>query len=169
MAKLGPKFRVTNLGARTKRCHICKEVKPFEEFPKSANSIGGVGSRCRPCESVYQSEWRRRNPELAFQTNSRAQLKDMCRRVGITVERYERELAAQGGVCKICHLPNRDARKRRLNIDHDHVTGEFRGLLCSTCNSALGHFGDNIALMEAAIAYLRASKPLFQVLDGIDG
>jgi Recombination endonuclease VII len=52
-------------------------------------------------------------------------------------------LAAQGGVCAICRKPEMivDERTpggiRRLAIDHDHVTGRIRGLLCNRCNKCL--------------------------------
>jgi len=47
---------------------------------------------------------------------------------------YEILLARQGGVCAICKNP---PRTRRLDIDHNHTTGETRGLLCARCNAAL--------------------------------
>lgn len=71
---------------------------------------------------------------------------------GITSEEYDEMLEAQGGVCKICGAT---PGARRLAVDHCHDTGEIRGLLCYNCNSALGRFQDNIALLEAAIKYLK--------------
>ncbi|GAA3729966.1 hypothetical protein GCM10022239_03230 [Leifsonia bigeumensis] len=73
---------------------------------------------------------------------------------GITIEEYERMLAMQDGRCRICGtLP---AEKRRLAVDHDHATGEIRGLLCSHCNTALGFMGDDVTRLSAAIGYLKA-------------
>lgn len=60
---------------------------------------------------------------------------------GISLEQYEEMFAAQGGVCKICHLPEthiRSGSSKSLDVDHDHQTGEVRALLCSACNSAYG-------------------------------
>ncbi len=57
----------------------------------------------------------------------------------------------QGGVCGICGGRDRD---RDLAIDHDHETGEIRGLLCSRCNTALGSFRDNPEIITAALSYL---------------
>ena len=45
--------------------------------------------------------------------------------------------------------------KRRLCVDHCHTTGNVRGLLCDTCNTALGKFRDNIDLLNEAIKYLK--------------
>lgn len=47
---------------------------------------------------------------------------------------YDRMLAAQGGMCALC--PN-TPKSRRFHIDHDHATGDVRGLLCYRCNRAL--------------------------------
>jgi len=48
--------------------------------------------------------------------------------------------------------------KMRLGLDHCHSTGVFRGWLCSKCNAGLGFFGDNLAGLEKAIAYLVRSE-----------
>lgn len=63
-------------------------------------------------------------------------------------------LAAQDGGCAICQKPM-EAIRRRMNIDHCHDTNEVRGILCSGCNTGLGHLGDNIAGLQRAIAYLQ--------------
>lgn len=75
---------------------------------------------------------------------------------GITKEQYSVMLAAQGGGCAICGGSNADGRN--LFIDHDHVTGQIRGLLCNNCNSALGKFKDSPKLLENAITYLKKHK-----------
>lgn len=57
--------------------------------------------------------------------------------------------------CEICRsLPG----NRALHLDHDHKTGEFRGWLCSRCNTGLGLFRDNAALLSVAISYLEESR-----------
>ena len=61
---------------------------------------------------------------------------------GITLEDYERMSAEQGGACLICD------EKTKLHIDHCHATGVVRGLLCSICNRALGHFEKRGARMS---------------------
>lgn len=62
-------------------------------------------------------------------------------------------LAAQyGNVCSICH--ETCVTGQRLSVDHDHATGEIRGLLCRRCNSGIGHFRDRIDLLHRAVEYL---------------
>lgn len=81
------------------------------------------------------------------------------RKKGVDAARYQEMLHDQGGVCAVCSQPERAPDKasgkiRDLAIDHDHDTGAVRALLCSNCNRALGLFGDNPALLDAAKAYL---------------
>lgn len=63
------------------------------------------------------------------------------RKYGITLADYERMAAQQGGVCALCGEPERRVRDdhatRRLSVDHDHATGQVRGLLCHRCNLSL--------------------------------
>lgn len=71
---------------------------------------------------------------------------------GMTLENYSSLFERQNGLCAICQ---KEEKKKRLSIDHDHKTKKVRGLLCSQCNSAIGLFSDNIVLMKNAIAYLK--------------
>ena len=66
--------------------------------------------------------------------------KRMKERYGITIAIYEEMFVDQGGVCKICEVPPR----RMLVVDHCHLSGKVRGLLCSSCNLGLGKFRDNV-------------------------
>ena len=78
-------------------------------------------------------------------------------RFGITEEQFLSMLEEQEGVCGICGGPETDKIKgkaKRLAIDHDHETGEVRGLLCSKCNRAIGLLEDNVDRLHAAIRWL---------------
>lgn len=75
---------------------------------------------------------------------------------------YKRLLAAQGGLCAFCRRAN--GRTRRLSVDHDHRTGEVRGLLCGPCNKdVLGQARDDPAFFLRCLAYL-ANPPARAVL-----
>ena len=72
----------------------------------------------------------------------------------LTIARYEEMLAAQGGGCAICG----EEAEGSLHVDHDHVTGKVRGLLCVRCNNALGQFQEDPALIVRALAYLVSNE-----------
>lgn len=83
---------------------------------------------------------------------------DLQRAYGISKADYDRMLAAQGGVCATCKQPQ--AGSRRLAVDHCHMTGAVRGLLCTRCNYALGQARDNPALLRAMANYLERGRPV---------
>lgn len=75
-----------------------------------------------------------------------------------TPERVEQIRAAQGGVCAICggvetHI-YKSGKLRDLSVDHDHVSGAVRGLLCVNCNRGIGYLKDSPALLRAAAEYI---------------
>lgn len=69
---------------------------------------------------------------------------------GLTRDDYNAILVAQGGACAICQ----GVRPYRLCVDHNHATGEVRGLLCRRCNRLLRDVRDGWAILLAAAAYL---------------
>jgi hypothetical protein len=75
---------------------------------------------------------------------------------GITQEEYDKLNALQNGLCAICGKEN--VKGKSLGVDHDHITGEIRGLLCQKCNLALGNFEDNIEFVKRAISYLEGEN-----------
>ena len=73
---------------------------------------------------------------------------------GLTVEAYDRLVAAQGDVCACCGKGDPGCGRTLWCIDHDHKTGVIRGLLCNNCNAGIGILGDTIEAVRAALAYL---------------
>ena len=69
---------------------------------------------------------------------------------GITGEEFRTILKQQGSKCPIC---NRDISKN-LSVDHNHLTGEIRGLICNNCNLAMGNAGDSPKILRALADYL---------------
>jgi hypothetical protein len=76
----------------------------------------------------------------------------VCAVYGLGPGDYERIYAAQGGRCAICRRATGATKK--LAVDHDHATGEVRGLLCSSCNRAIGHLRDDPEAFMRAQIYL---------------
>lgn len=76
-------------------------------------------------------------------------------RYGITYDDYQVLLNKQNWVCAICGGKTQQKNGLiSLNVDHDHVTGKVRGLLCFNCNTSLGKFKDDVNLLKKAINYL---------------
>lgn len=74
---------------------------------------------------------------------------------GITIEEYEAILKKQGGVCAACSEFNVASNKTRMPLDHCHVTGKIRGILCNRCNRGLGLLGEDINRLSGLIRYLK--------------
>lgn len=75
---------------------------------------------------------------------------------GITLADYNKMLGSQSGRCAICGTCDPKGRGA-FHVDHCHKTTKVRGLLCSSCNTALGHFKDDPQTLERAVKYLRAA------------
>lgn len=96
-------------------------------------------------------EFRKAQPDLV---KSQELKKDF----GITLEQYVAMLADQDGVCAICHRPETAIRLGKLKmlcVDHNHTTGEVRGLLCHECNLGIGKLGDDPDRIVKAADYIR--------------
>jgi hypothetical protein len=76
------------------------------------------------------------------------------RKLGVSREQYLDMLERQNYSCAIC---GRHASEftQELMVDHDHISGNYRGILCVNCNFVLGHAKDSIGILEKSIAYLR--------------
>jgi hypothetical protein len=112
------------------------------------------GPRCATCHrAVLKARRRARHDATVALT------------YGLPRGAYARLHAAQGGRCSICRLAT--GASKRLAVDHDHVTGEVRGLLCGPCNTMLGRYRDSPEILRRAIAYLEA-PPAREVLATLD-
>jgi hypothetical protein len=116
-------------------------VKSIEDFGRNRASNSGLTNYCRPCHNVVMAEGKQRL--YGGQRNYLLQ-----RRYRITAEQVEEQRRHQGGVCVIC------LRREATHVDHDHMTGLFRALLCFPCNGALGQYEDVPELMRESARYL---------------
>lgn len=130
-----------------KTCSRCTQEKPLERFSKDIRYKGGYKTICRDCVNARKKPAK---PEQARKWN-------LKRFFGITPEQYQEMLSKQEGVCMICKEPPSKRDKWVLHIDHNHVTGKIRGLLCSSCNVGLGQFKDDKELLIKAAHYLEVS------------
>ena len=139
-----------------KICTKCKEIKPENDFHKYSRSKDGLQYYCKSCVrqrqqdnkeelSRYRKEWGRKN-------KNRTRDYALQNKFGISLIEYEQLSFNQNDVCAICK--EECNRGNNLVVDHNHSTGEVRGLLCHRCNTAIGLMRDNIDFLKSAIEYL---------------
>lgn len=130
-----------------KACTKCGEAKPADEFVARA-SRSKYQSWCRSCKNELKYEWVAKNKEYVKKYST-------ARRVGLTVEEYD---ALDLSACEICAAELSVSAEKKTSskpfLDHDHATGEFRGVLCCRCNSMLGFARDSVDLLYRAVRYL---------------
>lgn len=123
---MGQPHRLSNVN-ELQRTGTCSVCGPVAVYPQ-----GGGHYRC------------------GKRTNEKRLARLRERVYGVSADLFEALKAEQGGLCAICRRePDRWA------VDHDHRSGRPRGLLCLSCNFALGHFDDDPDRLLAAIAYLK--------------
>jgi hypothetical protein len=147
-----------------KVCTICGVKKPLDDFSwhmKKDRKKGYHKNQCKPCLSAAHSARRAKDPSFyrKFEWPSKLRTK-----YGITVADYDRMLEEQDGGCAICgtRVPcvrrHKNIETEKFFVDHCHVTGKVRGLLCNACNRALGYLRDDPTIIDRAASYLRRQK-----------
>ena len=123
------------LTGETKVCNHCKTEKELEDFYPRKDTTDKRDGRCKVCalaasKVVYQHK----------------------KKYGHTMSE----------VCDCCGRPPSTSGKgsgiKKLCVDHDHETGEFRGWLCNDCNASIGKLGDNLEGLMRAVAYLKRAE-----------
>jgi hypothetical protein len=154
-------------------CKKCKVEKPLSEYWRYKRSgVWKHQGSCSQCTNEYQRRWKeglpppeqwleytplpprprksqRRSDSRALTERERTLLK-----YNLTPAQFNTMLEAQNGVCALCEKTSKS--KRSLHVDHDHETGEVRGLLCFSCNSKLG-WAERIGLARI-VAYLKGAR-----------
>lgn len=147
-----------------KKCTECKELKTIESFYKSKSNPDGLFYKCKICVGAknkayaiknrdkiksYNAEWMKRcrkyNPDISRESKLRNSYK-------MTMLDYKKMVESQNGSCAICLRTPKPGKK--LFIDHDHSTGNVRGLLCAVCNMFLGVIKDSSECLNRAKYYL---------------
>lgn len=133
-----------------KYCPACQQTLQKEFF---YNSKGNLSSYCKQCWKVKVSA---KVPKKSKQQRKHYWLKS---KFNITYTQYEDLYKSQGGMCAICgkHIEE-FATTCDLSsvacVDHNHTTGEVRGLLCNHCNTGIGLLKENPVILQSAIKYL---------------
>ncbi len=114
--------------------------------------------RCKECHRISAAKGRAALPEGEYirryteYNREHATAGWIKTKYGISLEDRDMMRVSQGGLCAICGEPPTGAH---LAVDHCHVTGKIRQLLCTNCNIGLGQFKDSSDILEKAAAYLR--------------
>lgn len=115
-----------------------------------------VSRKCAKCMEYYPPSGFYKDPSYCIECSKQYVKDQRFARYGITEQQYRTIEKAQAGKCAVCKtLP---PEGKVLCIDHDHSTGNVRGLLCAPCNSALGLLKDDVASLQNAIVYLIESR-----------
>ena len=131
-----------------KQCSSCKQHLPFSCFSPDKTKKLGVSSLCKSCKN-------KRYSTRYSKTYRDTRLKKLY---NLKVGEYDNMLKAQQGLCKICQSSETGRGDQWLVVDHCHETNQVRGLLCNTCNRALGLFKDNVTTLQKAISYLNEHR-----------
>lgn len=132
----------------SKVCSTCKVAKYLKDFSKNKNRPDGHHPQCKECRSKYKP-----SPEAREKSNKRLREWNRFKTSGFTPQDFKERLANQNGKCAICGTD--DPGKTNWQADHDHDTKQKRGILCFKCNTGLGLLQDDIAILCAAIEYLK--------------
>ncbi|MGW2636881.1 endonuclease VII domain-containing protein [Streptomyces sp. NPDC001348] len=116
-----------------KLCRTCGEVKPHSDWHRNATASDGLSTRCKACRVAQGRQGH------------------LKRQYGLTEAERDELIAAQGGVCCIC------LAAPPAHVDHCHETGRVRGVLCFSCNAALGQFKDQPDAIRRAAAYVEGN------------
>jgi hypothetical protein len=130
---------------QAKRCRTCDEIHPVDNFNKDKTRSDGLMSVCRPC---YNKKIRKKYDP--FKKRS-MRLKHTY---GITREEYDLKLQEQDNGCAICKS-DKPGGNGGFYVDHNHTTGQVRGLLCHWCNFMIGQCKENPEILRSGIEYLK--------------
>lgn len=130
-----------DLEVGSKVCSQCNTRKPFDDYHRKSDSPDDRAGVCIDCKTKN-----RRAYHLSYTYD-------------ITEEHYFTLLDEQFGCCAVCGSDD-ETIGGHLHVDHDHETGDIRGLLCSNCNTGLGLLQDSPEVLQSAVRYLARSKDL---------
>jgi hypothetical protein len=160
-----------------KHCCRCKQLKPIENFGFGRGEKDGRKDVCKSCRAEEHSIYYQNNKERilqrgrAWNKNNVEKKRALVRKSKLkrfyntTMEWFQTTLLAQDNRCAVCIRPFTDAMLPE--VDHNHATGQLRGLLCNDCNIAEG-FLKTVENCQRMIRYLRTHSFNRQAAPGPD-
>lgn len=145
-----------------KKCYVCSSLKSLDNFTKNKYGKDGLSYECKQCKKSYQERYRKNTKhkqnrkEYCKQPVNKQKVKEKIffKLYGITWEERNQILIYQNHKCAICSVDELEAGKKGLVMDHNHMTGEPRALLCNNCNRGIGYLKDSIEICKKASEYL---------------
>lgn len=116
-----------------RHCRRCGETKPHSEWDRNSSASDGLSTRCKSCRAVE------------------GRAGHLKRKYGMTEAERDAMVTEQFGICCIC------LEAPAEHVDHDHGTGRVRGVLCFSCNAALGQLKDRPDVIRRAAAYVEGN------------
>lgn len=145
------KYKATRKALRDrKRDEIRAQRKDW--YGRNREAISARRRERYQSDPEYRAESNRRARESAAKNRSHQQARLREKLYGLTAAEHEAMLQRQQGRCAICKSA------AALSVDHDHETGQVRGLLCPRCNHGLGNFRDDAEFLASAIGYLAGAR-----------
>ena len=137
---------------KTKICNECRVEQEIQYFNTRKLKSGNIGYRsiCKSCKKMQVLEWRKSHKQHTAKWHRTKNLK----RYGLTDQDYGKMLTAQNNCCAICDR-HESTFSNKLAVDHCHVTGKVRALLCTRCNTAIGSLSSP-ELLNKAKEYLES-------------
>ena len=144
-----------------KQCIKCLEYKDESKFYRDKRK-NWTFTKCKSCIKGYQQDNKEKHNESCrkyYWNNKndkeykRKRNEHLKRSYGITIDDYEILFNKQNGYCAICKRHQLEVKKT-FHVDHCHITGKVRGLLCDDCNTGIGKLKENKFIFINAIEYL---------------
>lgn len=129
----------------SKKCSSCKRILSSSLFYPYKSSIDGLASVCRGCVSLWSDA---RSSKITYKQNTRESR--IRRKYGLTPQGYLDKLKSQNNLCDLCGQP---LNLKKVSIDHNHDTGDTRGILHHRCNRQLSAI-ETPGFVDLALKYL---------------
>lgn len=145
------------------RCNIIKDVSSFGVRSGTKRGYQYWCKSCQVCRSreTYKKRPRKSNENKVERNKDEIKLNALKRmlkyRYSLDYDEYLQMYERQNKCCRICLLEYNLGGPKGLHVDHDHSTGEVRGLLCRNCNVALGLIKENKDILLRIFNYLNFS------------
>jgi len=127
-----------------KICGKCKKEKDSGDFNKSSKRKDGLRCYCRECEKSLHRDYFANNEYHRSDDFKKIQKSRKLKYdYGIDIDKFNDMISSQGGLCLCCGIDLRDIPIKDINVDHNHITGNVRGILCRSCNVAFGMLNED--------------------------